>query len=166
MHVTHSQFHPPPRPPCHKAGSSNRLESSPTGWDLGPGQRMWIGYAYLFIFKMCIELFWYWNRIPSLMYTYWGHKSPANSIPYAAPVWGPSLETSLIVLYFHSPLDIAILYYIRGVRGCEMCIRDRWYSSYMDSMRCNSLHHTNRVSCCFQPDSNYHLTRYKPMGYC
>ena len=95
MHVTHSQFHPPPRPPCHKAGSSNRLESSPTGWDPGPGQRMWIGYAYLFIFKMCIELFWYWNRNPLLMYTYWGHKSPANSIPYAAPVWGSSLETSL-----------------------------------------------------------------------
>ena len=47
----------PPRPPCHKAGSSNRLESSPTGWDPGPGQRMWIGYACLFIFKMCIELF-------------------------------------------------------------------------------------------------------------
>ena len=47
----------PPRPPCHKAGSSNRQESSPTGWDPGPGQRMWIGYAYLFIFKMCIELF-------------------------------------------------------------------------------------------------------------
>ena len=23
-----------------------------------------------------------------------------------------------VVLYFHSPLDIAILYYIRGVRGC------------------------------------------------
>ena len=47
----------PPRPPCHKAGPSNRQESSPTGWDPGPGQRMWIGYAYLFIFKMCIELF-------------------------------------------------------------------------------------------------------------
>ena len=94
MHDTHSQFHPPPRPPCHKAGSSNRLESSPTGWDPGPGQRMWIGYAYLFIFKMCIELFWYWNHIPLLMHTYWGHKSPANSIPYAAPVWGPTLGTS------------------------------------------------------------------------
>ena len=42
----------PPRPPCHKAGSSNRQVSSPTGWNPGPGQRMWIGYAYLFIFKM------------------------------------------------------------------------------------------------------------------
>ncbi|WP_207643124.1 hypothetical protein, partial [Faecalicatena contorta] len=47
----------PPRPPCHKADSSNRQESSPTGWDPGPGQRMWIGYACLFIFKMRIELF-------------------------------------------------------------------------------------------------------------
>ena len=29
-------------------------ESPPTGWDPGPGQRMWIGYAYLFIFQMCM----------------------------------------------------------------------------------------------------------------
>ncbi|WP_207733236.1 hypothetical protein, partial [Faecalicatena contorta] len=47
----------PPRPPCHKAGSSNRQESSPTGWDPQSGQRMWIGYTCLFIFKMYIELF-------------------------------------------------------------------------------------------------------------
>ena len=52
---THLTAPAPPRPPCHKAGSSNRQENSPTGWDPGPGQRMWIGYACLFIFKMCMN---------------------------------------------------------------------------------------------------------------